>query len=121
MWGDGIVNINELIRNTLSPIGLPVVPDKERDGKGEYIAFNYVGEEFENFSDNEPENDYTSVQVHYFTQSNPHKVKKKIVSRLYKAGFDVSVSSILYEDDDDMWHVTFDIGIDGVPDFETEE
>lgn len=116
------MNINKLIINTLSPTGLRIVPDKERDGEGEYIAFNYTGESYENFSDNEPENDYTSVQVNYFTSGNPHTIKKKIIALLFKAGFDVSVGPILYEDETKMYHVTIDAGIDGVADFnETEE
>ena len=116
------MNVNKLIKDTLSHIRLPVVPDKERDGEGEYIAFNYAGEEFENFSDNEPENDYTSLQVHYFTHGNPHKIKKRIAYLLFKAGFDVSIGPILYEEDTKTYHVTFDVGIDGVVDFnETEE
>lgn len=116
------MNINQLIKDTLSPLGLRVVPDKERDGEGEYIAFNYTGESLENFSDNEPENDYTSLQLHYFTPYNPHKTKKKILTLLFKAGFDVSVGPIDYEEETRLYHVSFDIGIDGVIDFnETEE
>lgn len=116
------MNVNKLIKDTLSPTGLCVVPDKERDGQSEYIAFKYESEEFENFSDNEPENDYTSLQVHYFTHGNPHKIKKQIAYLLFKAGFDVSIGPVLCEEDTKTYHVTFDVGIDGVVDFnETEE
>lgn len=116
------MNVNELIKSTLSPTGLCVAPDKERNGEEEYIAFNYTGESFENFSDNKPENDYTSLQLHYFTHGNPHKTKKQIASLLFNAGFDVSIGPIDYEEETKIYHVTFDIGIDGVIDFnETEE
>ena len=116
------MNANELLKKVLEPTGLPVDADINRNGDDEYITFTYTGEDFENFSDNLPENDYTSLQVHYFTKGNPHETKKTIAELLFCAGFDVAIGMTDYEEDTKYNHTVFDVGIDGVLDFtESEE
>ena len=115
------MNVNERIKRTLAPLRMPVEADVNRNGDEEYITFNYVSEDFENFSDNVPENDYTSLQLHYFTKGNPHAVKKEIAYLLFDAGFDVSIGATTYEDNTKYNHTVYDIGIDGMTDFKERE
>lgn len=115
------MNVNKLIKNTLAPVSLPVDEDVNRNGADEYITFLYTSEDYDNFSDGLPENDYTTLQLHYFTPNNPHEKKKQIAELLFVAGFDVSIGMTNYETDTKKYHVAFDIGIDGVADIAERE
>lgn len=111
------MNVNKLINNALKRTGIPVHSDVEDNGDEEYIIYNYVSEPFENFSDNIPENDYTNLQLHYFSKKNPHATKKRIANLLFTAGFDVAIGATVFETDTKYYHTVMDIGIDGVIDF----
>lgn len=115
------MNVNALIKKTLAPTKLPVYADFAREKNEEYIVFNYVSEPYDNFSDNAPENDYTSLQLHYFTKKNPHSAKKEIAELLFDAGFDVAIGATSYEEDTKYNHTVYDIGIDGVVDLNERE
>ncbi len=113
------MNVNELIKTALSPLGLPVIPDFYDGDADEYISFNYADDYPCNFSDNVPENDYAQLQVHYFVRGkSPHAVRKRIRVLLHKAGFDVSLGPINYESDTKKYHCPISAGIDGVADLE---
>lgn len=113
------MNVNEVITTALAPLKIPIVPDFYEGDADEYVSFNYTNEFPANFSDNVPENDYAQLQFHYFVRGkSPLAVRKRIRVLLHKAGFDVSLGPINYENDTKKYHCVISAGIDGVAELE---
>jgi hypothetical protein len=107
------MNVNPLIISGLSSLGLPVAPDAYTGTATEYIVFNYADERPEMYADDEDRYDATFIQVHYFTKSDPHTTKKAIRRLARAAGFTVTNTQQLYEDDTGYVHVIVECWIDG--------
>lgn len=63
------MTINQKIINALKPLGIPVTSDFFGGGNSEYITFNYVKDGAELFADNQPVEDISLMQIHYFLPS----------------------------------------------------
>lgn len=113
------MNVNDIVTDTLKQTKLPIYPDFYEGEKDEYITFNYANDYTSLYSDNTPEVDYVQLQIHYFVRGkSPHAARKKIRSLLCKAGFDVSLGPINYENDTKKHHCVISAGIDGIAELE---
>ena len=114
------MNVNKKILSALDSLKIPIFTDVCEENLDEYIVFNYSDEYPDAFSDNYPEYDIVSLQVHYYLRGrNPHTVRDKIGKLLYNAGFDVSLGPILYEAD--MRHCVIEIQTDEPLNYESED
>lgn len=107
------MNVNQIIIASLSSLGLDVVPNKYDGSAEEYITFNYADERPILHADDEEQADETIVHVHYFTKTDPQPIKKTIRTLLKSAGFLISSTSELYEDDTGYTHIIVEVNYDG--------
>lgn len=110
------MNVNPIIIGALSPLGLPVVPNVYEGDSEEYIVFNYADERPIISGNDTDLIDRTTIQVHYFTKSNPQQNKKAIRRLLRAAGFIIISTDEFYEDDTRFTHVVVEAEIDGAID-----
>lgn len=111
------MNINPLIISALTPIlGVAPSPNVYTGTATEHITFNYADERPVLNADDTDILDSTTIQVHYFTKSNPQPNKKAIRKALRSAGFSIQKTEELYESDTKYTHVVVYAAIDGVID-----
>ena len=116
------MNVNKKIVSALDSLKIPIFTDVCEENLDEYIVFNYSDEDPDAFSDDYPEYDIVSLQVHYYLRGrNPHTARDKIGKLLYNAGFDVTLGPILYEADTNMRHCVIEIQADEPLDYESED
>ena len=65
------MNVNLIVKNALSPLGLPVDANMYEGPSDEYITFNYSDERPALRADDTDILDTTTIQIHYFTRGNP--------------------------------------------------
>ena len=77
------MTINQKIIKALKPLGIPVTSDFFGGGNSEYITFNYVKDGAELFADDQPIEDISSMQIHYFLPSTKDylEAKRKFAGR----------------------------------------
>ena len=110
------MNINSIVTNALSSLGLPVAASVYNGNADEYITFNYADERPALRADDTDILDETTIQVHYFTRSNPQTNKKAIRRLLRIAGFTIQSTQEFYESDTDYFHVVVYAYIEGAID-----
>ncbi len=108
------MNVNPIIINALNPEGLPVTPGHYTGTEDKYYSFNYEDDRGVVFSDNEPQIDVASIQVHLFVplDYNHIQLKKRTRARLFKAGFSYPVITEFIEKDTEKRHIIFQCEID---------
>ena len=110
------MNVNQLLKECLKPVGFPVEPDPYTGKAKEYISFIYADERPVLSGDDMNILDSTVMQIHCFTQKNPQEIKKKIRLCLRLGGFTILSTS---EDNDDKTgynHIIVLAEIEGVID-----
>ena len=111
------MNINAMVINALtSVLGVPPSANVYTGTDDEYITFNYADERPALRADDTDILDETTIQVHYFTRSNPQDNKKAIRRLLRAAGFTIQSTSEFYESDTGYFHVVVYAWIEGAID-----
>lgn len=110
------MNINATVVNALASLSLPVHANVYNGAADEYITFNYADERPALRADDTDILDETTIQVHYFTRTNPQTNKKAIRRLLKTAGFSIQSTSEFYESDTDYFHVVVYAYIEGTID-----
>ena len=99
------MNINSIVVNALSPLEMPVAFNVYSGSADEYVTVNYADERPEVNADDEDILDVTTIQVHYFTKTNPQANKKAIRKALRAVDFSIQSTQELYESDTGFTHV----------------
>jgi len=105
--------VNPLIISALASMSIPVTPDSDKGTATECIVFNYADERPVVSGNDEDLIDTTTVQVHYFTKSDPQANKKAIRRLLRAAGFTIINTQEFYETETEYNHVVVECEIDG--------
>src|SRR5665647_1178749 len=98
------MNVNPTIKAALASLA-PVYPNHYDGAATDYITFNYSDERPALRADDTDTDDETTVQVHYFTKSDPQTNKKAIRRLLRAAGFTIISTQELYESDTKFTHI----------------
>ena len=115
------MNVNLIIKNALSGLGVPVHANVYEGASEEYITFNYSDERPALRADDTDILDTTTVQVHYFTRDNPLPKKKSIRQLLRLADFTIIDTQEFYENDTGYNHIVIEAWIEGIIDDETDD
>lgn len=107
------MNVNSLIISALASLSIPVVADAYSGTATEYITFNYSDERPVNYADDEDINESATIQVHYFTKTNPLVKKETIKTLLKAAGFVYINTENLYETDTEFRHIIVSVWTEG--------
>lgn len=99
------MSVSERVKSILGVLKMPVKPDVYRGKAEEYIVFNVPDERPALSGDDLDLVDEITVQVHYYTKSNPNPTKKKIRRLLRLGGFVITSTNQFYEDDTGYTHV----------------
>lgn len=110
------MNVNATVISALSSLTLPVHANVYNGTATDYITFNYADERPALRADDTDLLDETTIQVHYFTRSNPQTNKKAIRRLLRAAGFTIQSTQELYESDTEYFHVVVYAWIEGAVD-----
>lgn len=110
------MNVNPMVTAAIASLGIPVVPNVYTGTATNYITFNYADERPALRADDTDILDETTIQVHYFTRSNPQDNKKAIRRLLRAAGFTIQSTQELYESDTEYFHVVVYAWIEGAVD-----
>lgn len=110
------MNVNFMVVNALSSLSLPVSANVYNGTAEEYVTFNYADERPALRADDEDILDETTIQVHYFTRTDPSTNKKSIRRLLRAAGFTIQSTQELYESDTEYFHVVVYAYIEGAVD-----
>jgi hypothetical protein len=94
-----------LIRACLAPIGLPIHAEFYEGKDTEYITFNFADDRPALRADDTDLISEVTMQVHYFTKSNPQANKRQIRQLLRAGGFTIISTSQFYEQDTEYYHV----------------
>lgn len=123
------MSIWEMLRDALSPIGLPVVrdfydPDADPEnldgGMPEaYIVCNLSDQRPDFWADDQPDTDASVWQVHYFNRVSANRMRT-IRRALRQAGFTIGSLAETYESDTKYRHAILNVSI-CVPSEEVEE
>lgn len=97
----------DILKNILETIGLPVSYWEYNGVKPEYIVYNEEAEQAANYGDNKPQNEIIWWQVHIFTPKSGEfrKYRETLKTELRQAGFSVSEIVTLYEEETKTIHV----------------
>ena len=107
------MNINAIVITALSSLSIPVHANVYNGTADEYITFNYADERPVVRADDTDILDETTIQVHYFSRSNPQTNKKAIRRLLRAAGFTIQSTQEMYESDTEYFHVVVYAWIEG--------
>lgn len=107
------MNINSTVIAALTSLSLPVSANVYDGSDDDYITFNYADERPVLRADDTDLMDETTIQVHYFTRSNPQANKKAIRKALRDAGFTIINTSEFYETDTKYNHIVVEAWIEG--------
>ena len=110
------MNINTTVITALASLSLPVAANTYNGAADEYLTFNYADERPALRADDTDIYDETTIQVHYFTRSNPQTNKKAIRRLLRAAGFTIQSTQEMYESDTGYFHVVVYAYIEGAID-----
>lgn len=98
------MNINKLIIDTLSPIGVPVEFQTYTGKESTYITFFTYLEQGEEFADDEEIITGHYVQIDVWSTGNYKDIAKKVKERMKQAGFRRRSENELYEKDTKIFH-----------------
>ena len=90
-------------------------------GNSEYITFNYVKDGAELFADDQPIEDISSMQIHYFLPSTKDylEAKRKIRRAILEEGGTYPDVTVLMEPDNKTRHIVFECEFEN--DYDMEE
>lgn len=104
--------IHKLVLSALSSLDIPISADVYRGSAKEYITFNFADERPAVRADDIDIIDEASMQIHYFTKSNPLSVKRRIRQLLRNAGFTIIALQQFFESDTNFYHVVVEVWIE---------
>lgn len=75
-----------------------------------YAVFNMAADKGTNFSDDEPEDIESSIQVHIFTKKPAEykRLRNSVREALFKAGFSYPALTEIYEKETKIYHVIYE-------------
>ena len=100
------MNINKLVKDTLKPFGFPCKYEEYKGKETSYITFFEMNNIDDEFSDDSEECEVHSLQIDFFTKSDPNNIKKEIKKAL-KTNFSEVTFQDLYESDTKYYHICF--------------
>ena len=100
------MNINKLIKDTLTPLGYPVSYRKYSGQLDPYITFFEMNTLNDDYSDDIAETEGHSLQIDLFSKKDITEVKETIKLAL-KAVFDDVIAQDLYEETTLTYHIAF--------------
>ena len=100
------MNINNLIIDTLRPLGLDVRYRKYSGSNTTYITFFEINNIDDDYSDNENETEEHSLQIDLWSKSDATQLKNNIKQALKGNFYDVTYTD-LYEEDTKTYHIAF--------------
>lgn len=100
------MNINELVIDTLRPIGLDVRYRVYSGSNSTYITFFEMNNIDDDYSDEENETEVHSIQIDLWSSKDTTELKKKIKQTLKSNFVDVTYKD-LYEPDTKIFHIAF--------------
>lgn len=100
------MNINQLIIDTLRPLGLDVRYRVYSGSNPTYITFFEVNNIDDDYSDEENETEVHSIQIDLWSSKDVTEIKKKIKQALKSNFTDVTYQD-LYETDTKIFHISF--------------
>ena len=112
----------EKLQKILSSIdpNIRVHRDFHRGGGESYIVHEIITELDANYADDGPHAQVDTVRVHYFTKSNPTKIKRAIRRALRSNGFSITLTEPLREADTGYYHIVIQATGLGEADYYTE-
>lgn len=112
----------EKLQKILSGIdpNIKVHRDFHRGGGESYIVHEVITERDADYADDEPNAQIDTVRVHYFTKSNPTKIKRAIRRVLRSNGFSIAFTEPLREADTGYYHIVIQATAIGEADCYTE-
>jgi len=118
-----LVDVDELVMNTLRKTGLPVAFIVYKGEEIPYIVYQRLLEHGQSFADD----DNTALAYHYraslFSKQNYRHILTTVKAELKRAGFyDITINGDMYENDTALFHCSFDFSfIQGVEDTDDTE
>lgn len=108
------MTIFEKIQKALKSVGIPCVPDVYKGEECKWITYNYADDYGTDFADDVPETIINSVQIHLFLPQNEPftRLKTKIRSILFEAGFTFPEITVLTEEEEKIRHIIFECDIE---------
>lgn len=100
------MNINELVIDTLRPIGLDVRYRVYSGPDSTYITFFEMNNIDDDYSDGDNETEVHSIQIDLWSSKDTTELKKKIKKTL-KSKFEDITYQDLYEPDTKIFHIAF--------------
>ena len=114
------MNVNPLILGMRTALGVDIFPDVYVGDDGsrpnEYITFTYDEDRPAFFADDDDVNYYAAVTVSWFCRTDQQTKKRKLRNALKAAGFRVTSTNELYENDTGFTHIAVSAWIVGPPD-----
>lgn len=110
------MNVNQLLKQCLKPVGLPVEPDPYTGEADEYISFIYADERPVISGDDVNVLDLTTMYIHCYTRKNPQLYKKQIRRGLRLGGFTILSTSENFDNKNGFNHIMVTAEIEGVID-----
>ncbi len=107
------MNVNSQVITALTSLSIPVAADVYEGAADEYITFNYADERPAVRADDADILDETTIQIHYFTRTNPLTKKLSIRNLMRAAGFNIQNTQQFYESDKKLYHVVLEVWIEG--------
>ena len=98
------------IIEAIKAFGYPYAPDIYKGKEDRYFTYNYVDERVAIYSDNEPDEETVSVQIHFFLPASENFIaeKSRIRRALFKHGFTYPEVTVLTENDTKIRHIIFE-------------
>lgn len=97
--------MNKLIKDTLSPLGIPVSLQYYNGSETTYITFFSYLDKGELYADDEEVATGNYIQIDIFSKGNYTNIVKQVIKLMKKAGFIKKPSGPeLFEDDTKIYH-----------------
>lgn len=94
--------------------GYPYEPEVYRGDAKRYFAYNYADDRGDLFSDDAPENNVASVQVHFVLPADEPfaKIKNQIRMALFRQGFTYPEVTHIIDQDNNIRQIVFECEIE---------
>jgi hypothetical protein len=98
------MSLNQLIINTLKPLGVPVGFHKYQGSAATYITFFEFNQNGALFADDEEQLTSHSIQVDIWSKGDYTELVKQVKNELMNVGFSRPTENELYENDTELFH-----------------
>ena len=98
------MNLNNLIKSTLAPTGLPVIFQTYTGNATTYITFFEYNQQGTFFADDAEQNTRYSVQVDVWSKDNYKNIVEQVRTLMTKSGFTRNSENEFYERETQIFH-----------------